>query len=99
MNIVILRYLKQTHLDLATLAYSHTTQWTEVLKQISMIELKFSFQVTSDGEVRIQNRDKFLKDMSNFPNTLFTATFKKASKKRTVRQNSFFHGIIVPIVK
>lgn len=63
-----------------------------------MIELKFSFQVTIDGEVRIQNKDKFLKDMSNFPNTLFTATFKKASKKRTVRQNSYFH-LLLGIIK
>lgn len=64
-----------------------------------MVQLVYSFKIDKEGNVTIQNRDKFLKDMSNFPNTLFTATFKKASKKRTVRQNSFFHGIVVPIVK
>jgi len=60
-----------------------------------MISFQYSFKIDEEGNVTIQNRDKFLKDMSNFPNTLFTATFKKASKKRTVRQNNYFHGYVV----
>lgn len=63
-----------------------------------MISLQYSFKIDSEGNVTIQNRDKFLKDMSMFPDTLFTATFKKASKKRTNRQNSYFH-LLLGIIK
>lgn len=55
-----------------------------------MISLQYSFKIDEEGNVTIQNRDKFLKDMSNFPNTLFTATFKKASKERSNKQNGFY---------
>lgn len=55
-----------------------------------MISLQYSFKIDEEGNVTIQNRDKFLKDMSNFPNTLFTATFKKARKERSNKQNGFY---------
>lgn len=54
-------------------------------------DLKYSFLVDENGKVSIQEGNaKFTKDLSNFPNTTFTATFKKARRQRTLKQNAFY---------
>lgn len=62
-----------------------------------MIELKYQFKVSEEGEIKIINRKQFVKDMQQmFAGKVAIGTFRKIRKQRSTRQNSFYWGITIP---
>lgn len=51
------------------------------------------------GKLEFKQRSSFLTDLSAFPDGDYVITIEKAKKKRSIEQNRYYFGVVIPIVK
>jgi len=61
------------------------------MKVVSEVRIK-------DGKLDFKQRSSFLQDVSKFKDGDYVITVEKRKKKRSVEQNRYYWGVIVPLV-
>ncbi len=52
-----------------------------------------------NGLVKLSNKTEFAKDIANFEGKEIVITVEVKSKKRSLKQNRYYWGVVVPLVK
>lgn len=52
-----------------------------------------------NGKLELKQKSVFVSDISKFKDGDYVITIEKAKKKRSLEQNRYYHGVIVPLVK
>jgi len=63
------------------------------------MKLKFNGKVDDDGKFTLNNPKKFKESIKYYRNKNVTITFEKTVKKRSLNQNSYYWGAVIPIIQ
>ena len=62
------------------------------------MKIQYNGKVSANG-LKIYNRGQFDKDILMFLDKEITLTIERKKKKRSIEQNSYYWGVVVPLVK
>lgn len=61
--------------------------------------MKVSFHATAKSNVfKMKNKDFFIKYVSTLPDGEYILTLEKQKKKRSINQNRYYFGVVLPIL-
>lgn len=63
------------------------------------MKLIYNGKVKENGKLHINNRMQFLKDILCFLGKDITLTIERKKRKRSLSQNAYFHGVVVPMCR
>ena len=63
------------------------------------IKIIFNGYVNENGELKIYNRKTFIDELKLFAGKKVTIEIKKKMKTRSTFQNSYYWGVVIPLVK
>lgn len=58
-----------------------------------------SYGRVTNGLLKLNNKNEFVKDIANFEGKEIVITIEIKTKKRSLKQNKYYWGVVVPLVK